>query len=45
MGNENTRWSVASDVLPMFPTLVWKVELEAQLREAIGAGCVAPERP
>ena len=37
MGNENTRWSVASDVLPMFPTLVWKVELEAQLREAIRA--------
>jgi len=41
MGNENTGWRVASDVLPMFPTLVWKVELEAQLREAIGAQALA----
>jgi uncharacterized protein (TIGR02466 family) len=32
-----TRWSDASDVIPMFPTLVWKVELEAQLRETIDA--------
>jgi hypothetical protein len=36
MGNQNARWSEASDVIPMFPTLVWKIELEAQLREAIG---------
>jgi uncharacterized protein (TIGR02466 family) len=27
----------ASDVIPMFPTLVWKVQLEAQLHEAIDA--------
>jgi len=36
MGNQNARWSEASDVIPMFPTLVWKIELEAELREAIG---------
>src|SRR5258708_28071129 len=35
MGNQNARWSEASDVIPMFPTLVWKIELEAELREAI----------
>jgi hypothetical protein len=35
MGNQGTRWSETSDVIPMFPTLVWKVELEAQLREAV----------
>src|SRR5260221_6145513 len=37
MGNQNARWSEVSDVIPMFPTLVWKIELEAPLREAIGA--------
>ena len=37
MGNQDPRWSAASDVIPMFPTLVWKIELEAQLREAIDA--------
>jgi hypothetical protein len=36
MGNQNARWREASDVIPMFPTFVWKIELEAQLREAIG---------
>ena len=41
MGNENTRWREASDVLPRFPTLVWKIELEAQLREAICAQALA----
>ena len=30
-------WMAASDVIPMFPTLVWKVQLEAQLHEAIDA--------
>jgi len=30
-------WCDASDVIPMFPTLVWKLELEAQLRETIDA--------
>ena len=42
MGNQNARhWSEASDVIPMFPTLVWKIALEAQLREAIGARVLA----
>ena len=41
MGNENPRWREASDVISIFPTLVWKVELEAQLREAIGAQALA----
>src|ERR1700682_492082 len=41
MGNQNARWSEASDVIPMFPTLVWKIELEAKLREAIGARVLA----
>ncbi len=35
MDNENTRWNETSEVMPMFPTLVWKIQLEAQLREAI----------
>lgn len=37
MDNQGPRWSETSDVIPMFATLVWKVELEAQLREAICA--------
>ncbi len=41
MGKQNARWSEASDVIPMFPTLVWKIELKAQLREAIGARVLA----
>jgi hypothetical protein len=41
MANQNARWSEASDVIPMFPTLVWKIELEAQLREGIGARVLA----
>jgi len=42
MGNQNARqWSEASDVIPMFPTLVWRIELETQLREAIGARVLA----
>jgi hypothetical protein len=41
MGNQNIRWNEASDVIPMFTTLVWKVQLEAQLREAICAQTLA----
>lgn len=37
MPGQSGRWNHASDVIPMFPTLVWKVELEAQLRETIDA--------
>jgi len=35
MVEARARWAHTSDVIPMFPTLVWKVELEAQLRDAI----------
>lgn len=37
MLGQSSRWSNASDVIPMFPTLVWKAELEGQLHEAIDA--------
>jgi hypothetical protein len=31
MSKESARWISASDVVPMFPTLVWKVQLETKL--------------
>lgn len=37
MPEERVRWTRASDVIPMFPTLVWRVELEAKSRDAINA--------
>ncbi|HXM83008.1 MAG TPA: 2OG-Fe(II) oxygenase family protein [Burkholderiales bacterium] len=41
MANESDPWLEASDVVPMFPTLVWKVRLKAELREAIDAKILA----
>jgi uncharacterized protein (TIGR02466 family) len=41
MSKQSTRWVSGSDVIPMFPTLVWKVQLEAQLRKGIDAKMVA----
>jgi uncharacterized protein (TIGR02466 family) len=41
MVGQSDRWNEASDVIPMFPTLVWKFELQAQLREAIDAKAFA----
>jgi uncharacterized protein (TIGR02466 family) len=41
MSGQSGRWNDSSDVIPMFPTLVWKVELEAQLRETIDAKAFA----
>ena len=35
------RWIEASDVIPMFPTLVWKLQIEAGLRDALSADIVA----
>src|SRR2546425_11508670 len=35
------RWLEASEVIPMFPTLVWKFLLEAGLRSAIDAKILA----
>ena len=37
----SSRWNDASDVIPMFPTLVWKIEVAAQLRETIDATVLA----
>ncbi len=38
MAKEGTRWIEASDVIPMFPTLVWKLQIEASLHDAMAAG-------
>ncbi|MBI4289859.1 MAG: 2OG-Fe(II) oxygenase family protein [Betaproteobacteria bacterium] len=35
------QWIEASDVIPMFPTLVWKVQLKTEKREAINAMILA----
>jgi len=34
-------WLEASDVVPMFPTLVWKILIKAELRDAIAAKVLA----
>ncbi len=36
-GGASDRWMEASDVIPMFPTLVWKIQLKARLRDALDA--------
>lgn len=41
MVKENAPWIEASDVIPMFPTLVWKVQLKAELHEVINAKILA----
>ena len=41
MVKERSRWMEASDVIPMFPTLVWKILLKAELRDAIDAKILA----
>jgi uncharacterized protein (TIGR02466 family) len=41
MPEQSNRRSDVSDVIPMFPTLVWKVELHTQLSEAINAKALA----
>jgi uncharacterized protein (TIGR02466 family) len=41
MPKQSARWVSGSDVIPMFPTLVWKVQLEAQLRKGIDAKMLA----
>ena len=35
MVQNSRRWIEASDVIPMFPTFVWKVQIEAGLRDAL----------
>jgi uncharacterized protein (TIGR02466 family) len=41
MSKESTRWVSGSDVMPMFPTLVWKVQLETQLCRTVDAKMLA----
>ena len=37
MVKESNRWMESSDVIPMFPTLVWKLQIEAGLRDELAA--------
>ena len=41
MVNDTHLWIQASDVIPMFPTLVWKISLKPELRDAIDAKVMA----
>ncbi len=41
MVKESNRWMESSDVIPMFPSLVWKVQIEASLRDALAASVLA----
>lgn len=41
MVKEGNPWIEASDVIPMFPTLVWKILLKAELRDALSAKILA----
>jgi uncharacterized protein (TIGR02466 family) len=41
MVNEGSGWLDASDVVPMFPTLLWKLLLKAPLRNAINRSVLA----
>jgi len=38
MDKDSRRWLEASEVIPMFPSLVWKTRIESDLREAVRAG-------
>jgi len=41
MSKGGARWASSSDVIPMFPTLVWKAQLEPQLGTRIDAKMLA----
>ena len=41
MGKEQEPWFEASEVIPMFPTLVWKLQLKADVRESMEARILA----
>ena len=41
MAKENEPWIEASEVTPLFPTLVWKLQLKADLRQAMQARILA----
>lgn len=38
---QSKRWMETSDVIPMFPTLIWKLQVEADLRDALAARILA----
>jgi hypothetical protein len=38
MVKQTNRWMESSDVIPMFPTLVWKLQIEGGLRDTLAAG-------
>jgi uncharacterized protein (TIGR02466 family) len=38
MANQSDTWIEESDVIPMFPTLVWKLQLRPELQREIDAG-------
>jgi uncharacterized protein (TIGR02466 family) len=40
-GMETASWIQATDVIPMFPTLVWKISLRPELRDSIDEKAVA----
>jgi len=40
MVEQKVRWIHTSDVVSMFPTLVWKIQLEERLRNTISARAV-----
>jgi uncharacterized protein (TIGR02466 family) len=37
MATQGARWLEASEIVPMFPTMVWKLQVEASLRQAMDA--------
>lgn len=41
MIQEKDSWLAASDVMPMFPTLVWNIQLETKLHKAMDTGILA----
>lgn len=41
MAEETDRWFETSDVIPMFPSLVWQIQLRAARHEAIDAKILA----
>ena len=41
MAKESNRWMETSEVIPMFPSLVWKIQIEASLRDALAASILA----
>ena len=41
MVKERDPWIEASDVIPMFPALVWKIQISAELRDAMDAKILA----